>query len=119
MGSAVRGRERTVQAQLSGRAHARQSSGGRSHGRQLRLFGNDRTNFLKGPQCENQGLGVGAFAHYRRVVENHKNEILEEIIRVCETVGAPQELIEQLGSAKKEISFTTAIEQIKTALPQG
>jgi hypothetical protein len=41
----------------------------------LRLFGNDRTNFLKGRQCENQGLGVGAFAYYRRVVESHKNEL--------------------------------------------
>ena len=85
----------------------------------LRLFGEDRDNFIKGRQCENQGLGVGAFAYYRRVVENHKNEIFDEIIKVCETVGAPEELIEELGSAKKEISFTKAMGQIKTALPQG
>jgi hypothetical protein len=85
----------------------------------LRLFGKDRDNFIKGRQCENQGLGVGAFAYYRRVVENHKNEIFDEIIKVCETVGAPQELIEELGRAKKEISFTKAMEQIKTALPEG
>ena len=85
----------------------------------LRLFGEDRDNFIKGRQCENQGLGVGAFAYYRRVVENHKNEIFDEIIKVCETVGASKELIEELGSAKKEISFTKAMEQIKTALPQG
>ena len=85
----------------------------------LHLFGDDRKNFLKGRQCENQGLGVRAFAYYRRVVENHKNEIFDEIIRVCETVGASQELIDELRSAKKEISFTKAIEQIKTALPQG
>ena len=79
----------------------------------------DRDNFLKGRQSENQGLGVGAFAYYRRVVENHKNEIFDEIIKVCETVGAPQPLIEELGRAKKEISFTKAMGQIKTALPQG
>ena len=53
------------------------------------------------------------------MVENHKNDIFDEIIKVCETVGAPQELIEELRSAKKENSFTKAIEQIKTALPQG
>jgi hypothetical protein len=53
----------------------------------LRLFGEDRDNFIKGRQCENQGHGVGAFAYYRRVVENHKNEIFDEIIKVCETVG--------------------------------
>jgi hypothetical protein len=85
----------------------------------LRLFGKDRDNFIKGRQCENQGLGIGAFAYYRRVVENHKNEIFDEIIKVCETVGASEELIEELGSAKKEISFTKAMGQIKTALPQG
>ena len=85
----------------------------------LRLFGDDRENFLKGRRCENQGLGVGAFAYYRRVVENRKNDIFEEIIRVCETVGAPRELVEELGGAKKEISFTKAMEQIKTALPEG
>jgi hypothetical protein len=85
----------------------------------LRLFGSDSQYFLKGRQCENQGLGVGAFAYYRRVVENHKNEILDEIIRVCKTVNAPQSLIEELDNAKKEVSFTAAIDQIKSALPQG
>jgi hypothetical protein len=85
----------------------------------LRLFGKDRDNFIKGRQCENQGLGVGAFAYYRRVVENHKNEIFDEIIKVCETVGAPQKLIEELDRAKKAISFSNAMEQIKTALPEG
>jgi hypothetical protein len=85
----------------------------------LRHFGEDRDNFIKGRRCENQGLGVGAFAYYRRVVENHKNEIFDEIIKVCATVGASKELIEELGSAKKEISFTKAMGQIKTALPQG
>ncbi len=31
----------------------------------LRLLGDERQNFLKGRRCENQGLGVGAFAYYR------------------------------------------------------
>ncbi len=53
------------------------------------------------------------------MVENHKNDILDAIIAVCETVNAPQSLIEELNSAKMEISFTKAMEQIKTALPQG
>jgi hypothetical protein len=87
--------------------------------RLLRLFGSDGQTFLKGRQCENQGLGVGAFAYYRRVVENHKNDLLEEIIRVCETVGASQELIAELGSARNEVSFTKSVDHIKMALPQG
>jgi len=85
----------------------------------LRLFGDDRANFIKGRQCENQGLGVGAFAYYRRVVENHKNEIIDEVIRVCETVKGSEELMAELRTAKEEISFAKAMEQIKTGLPQG
>jgi hypothetical protein len=85
----------------------------------LRLFGEDGPNFLKGRQCENQGLGVGAFAYYRRVVENHKNEIFDAIIGVCETLRASPELIEELGRAKKETQFTKAMEQIGTALPEA
>jgi hypothetical protein len=53
------------------------------------------------------------------VVENHKNEILDEIVRVCEAIKAPQSLIEELNNAKKIISFAEAIDQIKSALPQG
>ena len=69
-------------------------------------FSGKTDNFIKGRQCENEGLGVGAFAYYRRVVENHKNEIFDEIIKVCETVGASKELIKEVGSANKEFSFT-------------
>ena len=32
----------------------------------ITLIGPDRDLFLKGRRCENQGLGVGAFAYYRR-----------------------------------------------------
>ena len=60
-----------------------------------------------------------AFAYYRRVVENHKNEIFDEIIKVCETVDASKELIEELRTAQTEVSFTRAIDKIKTTLPPG
>jgi hypothetical protein len=85
----------------------------------LRLFGKDATIFLKGRQCENQSLGLGAFAYYRRVVENHKNDLFDEIVKVCETIPASEQLIGELRSAQKEVSFMKAIEQIKTTLPQG
>lgn len=42
--------------------------------RLIKLIGPDRDDFLKGRRCENQGLGVGAFIYYRRVVENQKIE---------------------------------------------
>ncbi|WP_172746642.1 hypothetical protein [Neorhizobium sp. T25_13] len=88
--------------------------------RVLRLFGGeDAKTFLKGRQCEDLGYGIGAFAYYRRVVENHRNDLFDEIIKVCRTVAAPKELIDQLDAAKGEISFSKSLEKIKTALPQG
>jgi hypothetical protein len=87
--------------------------------RVLRLFGEDASVFLKGRQCENLGYGISAFAYYRRVVENHRNDLFEEIIKVSRTVGAPSELIDELQAAKMEISFSKSLDKIKSALPQG
>jgi hypothetical protein len=68
--------------------------------RLLKLLGDERETFLKGRLCENQGLGIGAFAYYRRVVENQKDRILDEIIKVSAKLGAPKETIEELTAAK-------------------
>jgi len=87
--------------------------------RLLRLFGDDKDIFLKGRRCENQGLGIGAFVYYRRVVENHKNQILDEIIRVSKRLETPNATIELLENAKKEIQFSKALESVRDALPQA
>ena len=85
--------------------------------RLIRLFGSDRDLFLKGRRCENQGLGIGAFVYYRRVVENHKDQILDEIIRVSEKIGAPAEMLAKLSAAKAENQFARAMESVKNAIP--
>lgn len=85
----------------------------------LRLFGKDAEIFRKGRQCESIGHGVGAFAYYRRVVENHKNDLFDEIIKVCRTLNTDEVLISQLEAAKKEIAFSKALGTVKAALPQG
>jgi hypothetical protein len=87
--------------------------------RLLRLFGTDRELFLKGRRCENQGLGIGAFVYYRRVVENHKDQILTEIIKVTTKIGAPATMIAVLEKAKDEIQFSKALEMVKNAIPQS
>jgi hypothetical protein len=56
--------------------------------RLISLIGPDREIFLKGRRCGNLGLGIGAFVYYRRVVENQKSRILDEIIKVI-TVDMP------------------------------
>ncbi len=86
--------------------------------RLIQLIGPDREVFLKGRRCENQGLGIGAFVYYRRVVENQKNRILEEIIKVSKQLNVPSEQIKILEAAKAETQFKTALSNVKNAIPQ-
>lgn len=87
--------------------------------RLINLIGPDRDAFLKGRRCENQGLGIGAFVYYRRVVENQRARILAEIIKVAERVGAKPATIEILKNAAKETQFSKAMETAKPALPES
>ncbi|MGO8917465.1 MAG: hypothetical protein ACLQJR_16280 [Stellaceae bacterium] len=85
--------------------------------RLISLIGPDRSVFLKGRQCENHGLGIGAFAYYRRVVENQKNRIFENIIKVSKKLGADPELTKLLKHAQTETQFGKAVEIVKNAIP--
>lgn len=87
--------------------------------RLIKLIGPDRDVFLKGRRCENQGLGIGAFIYYRRVVENQKNRILDEIIKVSKKLNAPTEKIEALTNAISETQFSTALNMAKDAIPES
>lgn len=87
--------------------------------RLIKLIGPDREVFLKGRRCENQGLGIGAFVYYRRVVENQKNRILEEVIKVSKKLNAPSEQIGILEAAKAETQFSKSLSGVKDAIPQA
>lgn len=87
--------------------------------RLIKLIGPDRDVFLKGRNCENQGLGIGAFTYYRRVVENQKNRILAEIVKVFEKIGVPQDKIDTLREAIKETQFSKALEMAKDVMPES
>ncbi|MHC1769019.1 MAG: hypothetical protein AB9869_32840 [Verrucomicrobiia bacterium] len=85
----------------------------------IRLIQPDRELFLKGRQCENHGLGVGAFTYYRRVVEQQKNRVLREVRKVAERIGAKPEQLACLDQATEEIQFTKAVDMAKTAIPES
>ncbi|MFZ1041989.1 MAG: hypothetical protein WAN58_11840 [Anaerolineales bacterium] len=85
----------------------------------IKLIGPDRELFLQGRRCENQGMGIGAFVYYRRVVENQKNRIFDEIIKVTKVVSPGDELLTELENAKVETQFSRAVESIKHAIPQS
>lgn len=89
-----------------------------SPARLMKLIGPDRELFLKGRRCENQGLGIGAFVYYRRVIESQKNRILDEIIKVSKKIGASDEALGKLEAAKAETRFTQALGSVKDAVPQ-
>ena len=87
--------------------------------RLIKLIGPDRDLFLRGRRCENQGLGIGAFVYYRRVVERQKSRILSEILKVAEKLGAAPEVISDLRAALEEDQFKKAIETVKHGIPQA
>lgn len=79
----------------------------------------DRELFAKGQRAENQGLGIAAFAYYRRIVENQKNRLLDEIRKVAERENPNPELLAQIEAAKQERKFAAAVDKIKRGLPSS
>lgn len=83
------------------------------------VLGPEKDYYFKGRRAENQGLGIAAFAYYRRVVEHQKNIIFDEIIRTIKKVDpANAVLLQEIESAKQEPQFTKAVSSIKHAIPQ-
>lgn len=87
--------------------------------RVITLIKPDLELFLKGRRAESQGMGIGAFAYYRRVVENQKNRLLDEIKRVSQKAGADPAVIAQLDAARAETQFNKAVELVKGAVPEA
>src|SRR5437773_7443688 len=87
--------------------------------RVMKLVGEDRELFLKGRRAELHGLGIGAFAYYRRVVEEQKGRIIEEIGKVALKIKPSKETEELFAKAKAETQFSTAIDMIKSAIPEA
>jgi hypothetical protein len=84
----------------------------------LKLLESDKDELRKGYDSERQGLGVGAFSYYRRVVENQKKRIIEQIIRVAKIVNAGNDVIADLEKARDESQFSKSIDEIKHGIPQ-
>jgi hypothetical protein len=88
--------------------------------RVFKLIGEEyRELFLQGRRAENKGLGIGAYAYYRRIVEHQKGRIIDEIRKVAEKLGALPETLKAFQDARIEIQFASAIEKVKTAIPQS
>jgi hypothetical protein len=84
----------------------------------ISIIGPDRELFLKGRRCESQNLGIASYAYYRRVVENQKNRLIDNIVSVCQKTGKDSAIIENLLEAKNNIQFSSSIDSIKDLLPK-
>jgi len=85
----------------------------------ISLIGPDRELFLRGRRSENQGLGIGAFAYYRQIIERQTDRLLTEIKKVAQRLNASPHDIELFDQAIKETQFSKAIESVKAAIPQS
>lgn len=83
----------------------------------ITLIRDDKDLFIKGRRAESQGLGIGAYAYYRRVVENQRNRLMDEIIKVAERTNAGSEVLATLQAARKETQFNKAVDLIKDGVP--
>jgi hypothetical protein len=86
--------------------------------RVISLLGSAKEHFLKGRKAESLGLGIGAFAYYRRAIEEQKALIIGEIVKTARKVQSPPELIAQLEEAGRESSFSRSVEKIKDGIPE-
>ena len=93
--------------------------GERTPAKVITMIGPDRDLFLNGRRAENHGLGIGASAYYRRVVENQKDRIFDMIIEAAKRLAADPKMIEQMEAAKKDYRFDRAIDTMKMAIPDS
>ncbi|MEX2307666.1 MAG: hypothetical protein WD738_08745 [Pirellulales bacterium] len=85
----------------------------------LRLIQNDKDIFLQGRRAESLNLGIGAYAYYRRVVENEKDRLFEKIINVARQLKVAPEIIAKLEAAKTQQQFKQAFADAKDAIPEA
>lgn len=77
------------------------------------LLGTDDHLYRKGLDCEAEGMGIGAFAYYRRVLESQRAALFDRVIMVAERLSASVDLVQALRKARDERQFTKAIDAIK------
>jgi|ERR1035438_3868840 hypothetical protein len=79
----------------------------------------NRDHFLQARRAIARGLGIGAYAYYRRIVENTKFELVGSVLQVAQATNASPQQIELLKKAQSETRFSKAIEMLRdvSAIP--
>jgi hypothetical protein len=77
------------------------------------LLGDSLPLFQNGLKCESEGLGIGAFSYYRRVIEAQRDKLFDQVILVAKKLGAPEDVAKELASAKADRQFTVGLKVIR------
>ena len=79
----------------------------------------NRDHFLQARRAIARGLGIGAYAYYRRIVENKKFELVGSVLEVAQATNASPEQVDLLKKAQLETQFSKAIEMLRdvSAIP--
>lgn len=84
-----------------------------------KLLGNHSDFYKRGLVCESQGYGVGAFAYYRRIVE----EVIDELLASVEDLITDSEEKKGYATALAEVKKTPATQEkinlVKDLLPDS
>jgi hypothetical protein len=75
----------------------------------------NREHFLQARRAIARGLGIGAYAYYRRIVENEKFDLVSVVLDIAEKTNAPNAQVELLKQAQRERQFSKAIELLREA----
>lgn len=66
----------------------------------LNWFDKDEIELFKnGRRAENQGLGIGAFAYYRQLVEQQKDKLIDKIIEIAKLQPSYKEFVKNIRSS--------------------
>jgi predicted house-cleaning noncanonical NTP pyrophosphatase (MazG superfamily) len=81
------------------------------------LLGEHQDYYKKGLVCESQGYGIGAYAYYRRIVEEIIDSLLDSIVDLIPE-GEKQRYVEALERTKKATIAQKKIDLVKDLLPE-
>jgi hypothetical protein len=65
----------------------------------------NREPFLQARRAIARGLGIGAYAYYRRIIENTKFALVDSVLGVARATNAPSEQIELLEKAHNPLTL--------------
>jgi hypothetical protein len=84
--------------------------------RLFRVIGEaNREHFLQARRSIARGLGIGAYAYYRRIVENNKFQLVKAVLDVAKVTRASSDQIRRLEEAASETRFSKAIDLLRDA----